>query len=55
MEIKAVKVNTYCIDTGMTYIPLYKVNDEEVIMLDTGWNGILKYTKVLCKNSIASR
>jgi hydroxyacylglutathione hydrolase len=37
MEIVKVKGNTYCIDTGMTYIPFYKINDEEIIMLDTGW------------------
>lgn len=37
MEILKVKGNTYCIDTGMTYIPFYKINDEEIIMLDTGW------------------
>jgi hydroxyacylglutathione hydrolase len=37
LEILEVKGNTYCIDTGMTYIPFYKINDEEIIMLDTGW------------------
>lgn len=37
MEIKNVRGNTFCIDTLMTYIPFYKVNDEEIIMLDTGW------------------
>jgi glyoxylase-like metal-dependent hydrolase (beta-lactamase superfamily II) len=37
MEIIKIKGNTYCIDTGMTYIPFYKINDEEIIMLDTGW------------------
>lgn len=37
MEIMKVKGNTYCIDTGMSYIPFYKINDEEVIMMDTGW------------------
>ncbi|NMM63454.1 MBL fold metallo-hydrolase [Clostridium sp. P21] len=36
MEIKKVKGNTFCIDTGMTYIPFYKINDEEIIMLDSG-------------------
>lgn len=36
MDILKVKGNTYCIDTGMTYIPFYKINDEEIIMLDTG-------------------
>ncbi|MTI69300.1 MAG: MBL fold metallo-hydrolase [Firmicutes bacterium] len=37
MYIKKVKGNTYCIVTKMTYIPFYKINDEEIIMLDTGW------------------
>ncbi len=37
MEILKIKGNTYCIDTGMTYIPFYKINDEEIIMLDSGW------------------
>ena len=39
MEIKQIKGNTFCIDTGMTYIPFYKINDEEIIMLDSGWAG----------------
>ncbi|MBU3181706.1 MBL fold metallo-hydrolase [Clostridium psychrophilum] len=39
MDILKVKGNTYCIDTGMTYIPFYKINDEEIIMLDTGWKN----------------
>lgn len=37
MKIKKVKGNTFCIDTGTTYIPFYKINDEEIIMLDSGW------------------
>ncbi len=37
MEILKAKGNTFCIDTGMTYIPFYKINDEEIIMLDSGW------------------
>ena len=37
MEIKKIKGNTFCIDTGMTYIPFYQMNDEEIIMLDSGW------------------
>jgi glyoxylase-like metal-dependent hydrolase (beta-lactamase superfamily II) len=45
LEIIKVKGNTFCIDTGMTYIPFYKISEEEIIMLDTGWekgerNGI---------------
>ena len=37
MEIIQIKGNTFCIDTGMTYIPFYKINEKEIIMLDTGW------------------
>lgn len=37
MEIKEVLGRTFCIDTGMTYIPFYKINDEEIIMFDSGW------------------
>ena len=37
MKIVEVKGNTYCIDTRMTYIPFYKINDNEIIMLDSGW------------------
>ena len=37
MDIKQVKGNTFCIDTGMTYIPFYKINEKEIIMLDSGW------------------
>lgn len=36
MEIKQIKDNTFYIDTGMTYIPFYKINDEEIIILDSG-------------------
>lgn len=36
MNIINVKGNTYCIETGMSYIPFYKINDNEIIMLDTG-------------------
>ncbi|MBU3192220.1 MBL fold metallo-hydrolase [Clostridium bowmanii] len=37
MEIKKIKGNTFCIDTGMLYIPFYKINQKEIIMLDSGW------------------
>lgn len=37
MKIKKVEGNTFVIDTGMTYIPFYKINHEEIIMLDSGW------------------
>lgn len=52
MKINQVKGNTFCIDTGMTYIPFYKINDKEIIMLDSGWaNGEREgIDKVLEKN-----
>ena len=37
MEIKQIKGNIFCINTGMLYIPFYKINEEEIIMLDSGW------------------
>lgn len=36
-SITHVKGKTYCIDTGMTSIPFYKINEEEIILLDSGW------------------
>lgn len=38
MQIIHVTGNTYCIDTGELYIPYYKINDQEIILLDTGRN-----------------
>jgi len=38
MRIIEIKGNTFCINTGMTYIPFYKINKEEIIMLDSGWS-----------------
>ncbi|MDF2952084.1 MAG: hydrolase [Anaerocolumna sp.] len=37
MIIEKVRGNTYFIDTGMTYIPFYKINDNEIVLLDSGW------------------
>jgi len=37
MEIKEARGNTFCIDTGMTYIPFYKISNEDIILFDTGW------------------
>ncbi len=37
MEIKQIRGNTFYIDTRMTYIPFYKINNEEIILLDSGW------------------
>lgn len=36
MKLIHVKDNTYCIDAGMSYIPLYKLNEKDIILLDTG-------------------
>ena len=32
VEIKHIKGKTFCIDTGMTYIPFYKIDNENIIM-----------------------
>jgi hydroxyacylglutathione hydrolase len=37
MNIIKIKGSTFCIYTGELYIPFYKINDEEIIMMDTGW------------------
>ena len=37
MKIINIKGNTFCIDTGMTYIPFYKISERDIIMLDSGW------------------
>ncbi|GAU78847.1 MBL fold metallo-hydrolase [Fusibacter sp. 3D3] len=39
MEIINVFGNTYCIDTGMTYIPFYKLNEKEIVLLDSGYGN----------------
>lgn len=36
MNIIQVKDNTYCIDVGMSYVPFYKLNEKDIIMLDSG-------------------
>ena len=54
VEIKNIKGKTFCIDTGMTYIPFYKIDDEHIIMLDTGWADGEKegLTNILENNSL---
>jgi glyoxylase-like metal-dependent hydrolase (beta-lactamase superfamily II) len=37
LEIIKVSGNTFCIDTGTLFIPFYKINDREIIMIDSGW------------------
>lgn len=37
MNIINIKGNTYCIDTGMTYLPFYKLNDKNIILMDSGY------------------
>lgn len=36
MRIIKIRGNTFCIDTGMTYIPFYKVSENNIVMIDTG-------------------
>jgi hydroxyacylglutathione hydrolase len=36
MQIIQVRENTFCIDTGMTYIPFYRVSENNIVMIDTG-------------------
>ncbi len=31
-----VKDNTYCIDVGNSYVPFYKINEKDIILLDSG-------------------
>lgn len=37
MNTIQVKNNTYCIDVGNSYIPFYKINEKDIILLDTGF------------------
>lgn len=37
MDIKNIKGNTFYIETNLSTIPFYKINEKEIIMLDTGW------------------
>jgi hydroxyacylglutathione hydrolase len=34
-----VKGSTYVIDTGMTLIPIYKINEFDIILIDSGYHG----------------
>jgi len=36
MKIIKVKGSTYCMDVGMSYVPFYKINERDIILLDTG-------------------
>jgi hydroxyacylglutathione hydrolase len=38
LDVLKIKGNTYCINTGGTYIPFYKINNNDIILLDTGMN-----------------
>ena len=44
--LEQVKGNTFCIVTGYSRLPVYKLNDRDVIMIDSGlpreWDGIAK-------------
>src|SRR5688572_24031700 len=39
MKVKQVKDNTYCIDVGISYIPFYKLNENDIILIDSGEPG----------------
>lgn len=53
MEIIKVKGNTYCIDTGMTYLPFYKLNNQDIILMDSGFNKECKdIDKLLEENNL---
>ena len=63
MEIIRVKGNTYCIDTGMTYLPFYKLNERDIILMDSGYqkestgieevleNSNLKIKTIICSHA----
>lgn len=38
MNLIHVKNNTYCIDTGLSYVPFYKINERDIILLDSGFS-----------------
>lgn len=53
MEIIKVKGNTYCIDTGMTYLPFYKLNNQDIILMDSGFQRELDgIEEVLDRNNL---
>lgn len=37
MKIFHILGDTHCIDTGMSYIPFYRLDDKNIVMLDSGW------------------
>lgn len=39
MKIYNIKGNTYYFETKYSYIPFYKLNDNEIVMLDSGYYG----------------
>lgn len=51
MDIIKVKGNTYCIDTGMTYLPFYKLNKNDIILMDTGFKKECAEIEDLLENS----
>ena len=36
MKVKQVKGNTYCIEAAISYIPFYKLNKKDIVLIDTG-------------------
>lgn len=51
MDIINVKGNTYCIDTGMTYLPFYKLNNTDIILMDTGFKKECEGIEELLENN----
>lgn len=39
MKIIQIKNNTYCIDVGISYVPFYKLNENDIILIDSGEQG----------------
>lgn len=54
MDLKHIKGNTYAVDTGFSHLMLYKLNEKDCVLMDTGYNDeeweSLK--KILVENSL---
>ena len=52
MKILQIKNNTYCIDVGISYVPFYKLNENDIILIDSGELGDRKRLEsVLVENN----
>ena len=61
MKLFKVKDNTYCIDVGDSYVPLYKLIENEIVLLDSGLiyereiiESVIKENKFNIKGIISS-